>query len=130
MSNFDRVYSGAYWENKVGYCRALQAGDFIAVTGTAPIDSHGFVYSTGDPLKQTLRCLEIIEEALNKFDAGREDIIRTRLFVTDIGRWEEYGEAHRQFFLQHRPTTTMVEVKRLIMPGMLVEIEADAYVGQ
>jgi isochorismate pyruvate lyase len=128
MSNFERVYTGSTWENRVGYCQALQAGNFIAVTGTAPIDSHGFVYSTGNAKKQTLRCLELIEAALTKFGAGREDIFRTRLYVTDIDRFDEYGEAHREFFRQHRPTTAMVEVKRLIQPGMLIEIEADAYI--
>jgi isochorismate pyruvate lyase len=120
------VFSGAHWEEKVGYCRALRAGDRIFVTGTAPVEDDGTVHEPGDAYAQTLRCLAVIEEALNGLDASLEHITRTRMFVTDIGRWADYGRAHREVFGEHPPTTTMVEVSRLIHPDMLIEIEADA----
>lgn len=123
---FERVYSGAPWEERVGYCRALRAGDLIFVTGTAPVAEDGSTTAPGDATAQTARCLEIIDAALSELGANREHIVRTRLFVTDIARWEEYGAAHAAFFGEHRPTTTMVEVSRLIAPDMLIEIEADA----
>ncbi len=126
MKSFERVYSGAPWEERVGYCRALRAGDLIFVTGTAPVADDGSTFAVGDAVAQTTRCLSIIEEALSKLGAGREHIVRTRLFVTDIARWEEFGAAHAAFFGEHRPTTTMVEISRLISPDMLIEIEADA----
>lgn len=127
MSGMKRVFSGAPWEAKVGYCRALQVGPMIAVTGTAPVAEDGSTYAPDDGYRQTRRCLAIIERALEELGAQRGDIIRTRLFVTDIERWAEYGRAHSEFFGEHRPTTTMVEVSRLIDPQMLIEIEADAY---
>jgi len=126
MPPFQRVQSGASWESLVGYCRALRAGDRIFVTGTAPVAEGGGVHAPGDAEAQTARCLQIIEEALGKLDADRTHIVRTRIFVTDISRWAEYGRAHSAFFGDHRPCTTMVEVKALIDPEMLVEIEADA----
>jgi isochorismate pyruvate lyase len=127
--SFERVYSGAPWEKKVGYCRALRAGPNIHVTGTAPVDSDGSVHAPGDAYRQTRRCLEIIEDALSKLGVGMHDVVRTRLFVTDISRWAEYGRAHGEVFELHHPTTTMVEVRGLIDPQMLVEIEADAWGG-
>lgn len=123
---FERTFSGAPWEAKVGYCRALRAGDHIFVTGTAPVADSGEVFAPGDATRQAARCLEIIERALTDLGADRTSIVRTRLFVTDISRWAEYGEAHRTFFDGHVPATTMVEVSALIDPEMLVEIEADA----
>jgi len=126
MPPFQRVQSGAPWESLVGYCRALRAGDRIFVTGTAPVAEGGGVHAPGDAEAQTARCLQIIEEALGKLDADRTHIVRTRIFVTDISRWAEVGRAHSAFFGDHRPCTTMVEVKALIDPEMLVEIEADA----
>ena len=123
---FRRVYTGTKWEQEVGDCRAIRAGDHIYVTGTAPIDEDGRTHAPGDGYAQTTRCLEIIESALNKLDAAMSDVVRTRLFVTDISRWAEYGRAHRAFFADHPPATTMVEVKSLIDPDMLIEIEADA----
>jgi isochorismate pyruvate lyase len=125
--SFERAYSDAIWEKKVGYCRALRAGDHVYVTGTAPIGDDGSsAFAPGDAYRQAKRCLELIERALAKLGAGRRDIVRTRMFVTDIGRWTEYGRAHAEFFGEDRPTTTMVEVKSLIDPAMLIEIEADA----
>jgi enamine deaminase RidA (YjgF/YER057c/UK114 family) len=124
---FSRAFSKAPWESKVGYCRALRAGQHIYVTGTAPIDESGEgVHAAGDAYAQARRCLELIEAALRKLGADRTSIVRTRMFVTDISRWKEYGRAHGEFFASCPPTTTMVEVKALIDPRMLIEIEADA----
>ncbi len=124
--SFDRVYSGAPWEEKVGYCRAIRAGGQIFVTGTAAVADDGSVFAPGEAYPQAVRCFELIERALQELGVGRERIVRTRMFVTDIDRWAEYGRAHREFFAEHRPATSMVEVSRLIAPGMLIEIEADA----
>ena len=124
--SFRRAYSGAPWERKVGYCRALRAGDLVFVTGTAPVDEDGSVHAPGDAYAQAQRCLEIVESALVDLGADRTRVVRTRMFVTDIARWHDIGRAHREFFGEHRPATTMVEVRSLIDPAMLVEIEADA----
>ena len=121
-----RVFSGAPWESKVGYCRAVKAGEHIYVSGTAPIDDEGQVFAPGDAYAQARRSLEIIEQALKELGCGRESVVRTRMFVTDIARWEEYGRAHGEFFSEHPPATSMVEVRSLIHKGMLIEIEADA----
>lgn len=126
---FQRVFSGAPWEQRVGYCRALRAGDRVFVTGTAPVAPDGSVHAPGDGYAQAVRCFEIIREALAGVGAGLADVTRTRMFVTDIARWEEYGRAHAESFGDHPPTTTLVEVRRLIHPDMLIEIEADAVVG-
>lgn len=123
---FQRVFSGAPWEAQVGYCRALKAGGQIHVTGTAPVDPEGGVHAPGDGYRQTRRCFEIIESALAELGVGLDAVVRTRMYVTDISRWEEYGRAHREFFADHPPATTMVEVSGLIDPEMLIEIEADA----
>jgi isochorismate pyruvate lyase len=126
---FQRHFSGAPWESKVGYCRALRSGAHIFVTGTAPVNPDGSVHAPGDAHAQTLRCFEIIREALAALGAGVEDVTRTRMFVTDIERWQDYGRAHGEVFRDHPPTTTMVEIRRLIPPDMLIEIEADAMIG-
>ncbi len=123
---FKRVFSGAPWEAKVAYCRAIRAGDHIYVTGTAPVADEGGVFAPGDAYAQAQRCFEIIENALRELGTGRESIVRTRMLVTDITRWSDYGRAHREFFAEHPPATTMVEVRALIDPQMLIEIEADA----
>ena len=124
---FQRVFSRAVWEERVGYCRALRAGDLVFVTGTAPVDESGAgVHAVGDAYAQARRCLELIERAIAGFGIDRTRIVRTRMFVTDISRWEEFGRAHAEFFGEHRPTTSMLEVKGLIDPDMLIEIEADA----
>ena len=125
---FERVFTGAPWERKVGYCRALRAGDRIFVTGTAPVGERGGVHAPGDAYAQTRRCLEIVEGALAELGVGMERVTRTRMFVTDIERWEEYGRAHGEVFGEHPCATTMVEVARLIEPDMLIEIEADAVI--
>lgn len=125
---FQRVYSGAPWEAEVGYCRALRTGNRIFVTGTAAV-TDGAVHAPGDAYAQTRRCLEIVESALGELGADLSQVVRTRLFVTDISRWREYGQAHGEVFAEHPPTTTMVEVRALIDPEMLVEVEADAVAG-
>lgn len=122
-----RVYSGAPWEKEIGYCRALRAGDHVYVTGTAPVAVGGGVHAPGDARAQTARCLEIVSGALGELGVGVEDVVRTRMFVTDISRWAEYGEAHAAWVGEHHPCTTMVEVQALIDPEMLIEIEVDAY---
>lgn len=124
-----RVFSGAPWEERVGYCRALRTGDRVFVTGTAPVAPDGSVHAPGDAYAQAVRCIEIIGEALAGVGAELADVARTRMFVTDIERWEEFGRAHAEAFGDHPPATTMVEVRRLIEPGMLIEIEADAVVA-
>ncbi len=125
---FQRVFSGAPWESRVGYCRALRTGARIFVTGTAPIAEGGRVHAPGDAYAQAQRCIQILEQALRDVGAELTDVVRTRMFVTDISRWEEFGRAHAEAFAAHPPTTSMVEVRRLIDPEMLIEIEADAVV--
>lgn len=123
---FKRAFSDAPWEKQVGYCRALRAGDHIYVTGTAAVDDKGNAFAPGDAYAQAKRCLEIVGRALRELGADRACVVRTRMFVTDISRWPEYGKAHQEFFGAHPPATTMVEVKSLIDPAMLIEIEVDA----
>ena len=126
---FRRTYTGAPWESIVGYCRALRAGAHVYVTGTAPVADDGSVFAPGDAYAQAKRCFEIIERALKDLDADLSHVVRTRMFVTDISCWEEFGRAHSEFFGDHRPATTMVEVTGLVDPEMLIEVEADAVCG-
>lgn len=123
------VRSGAPWEAIVGYSRAVRAGAFVAVSGTASVGPDGQLYGEGDAYLQAQRCIEIIGEALEAIGARLEDVVRTRMFVTDIERWEDIARAHREAFGDNPPATSMVEVRRLIDPGMLVEIEADALIA-
>jgi enamine deaminase RidA (YjgF/YER057c/UK114 family) len=124
-----RVQSAAPWESEVGYSRAVRTGRFIAVTGTAAIGPDGKLVGAGDAYAQTCRCIEVIREAIEQIGGSLEDVVRTRLFVTDIDLWPEIGRAHREAFGAILPATTMVQVARLIDPDMLVEIEADAIIG-
>ena len=126
MAAFERVYSGAPWEAKIGYCRALRAGQLVFVTGTASVDEQGRTFAPGDGYQQARRCCEIIQRSLAQLGVEMRHVVRTRMFVTDIRRWEEFGRAHREFFGEHPPCTTMVEIKSLINPEMLIEIEVDA----
>ena len=121
-----RIFSGAPWEGKIGYCRATRIGDFIAVSGCAPVAERGGVHAPGDAYAQTVRCLDILERALREAGGGIDRVLRTRMFVTDISLWEEYGRAHQERFGENPPATSMVEVKALISAEMLIEIEADA----
>jgi len=124
--NVQRAFSAAPWESEIRYCRAIRAGDHIWVTGTAPVAPGGGVFAPGDAYSQARRCLDLIAQALQHLGADLSHVVRTRIFVTDISRWREYGRAHREAFADHPPATTMVEVRALIHPDMLVEIEADA----
>ena len=128
MANAKRAFSGAPWEERVGYCRALRVGNQVWVTGTAPVDPDGSVHAPGDAYAQTIRSLEIIRAALAEVGAGLEHVVRTRMFTTDISLWEDIGRAHGEVFADYPPTTTLVEVRALIDPEMLIEIEADALV--
>jgi len=123
-----RVFSNVPWEKQVGYCRAVRAGQLVFVTGTAPVGDDGKTHAPGDAYEQTKRCLMLIERALKDVGASITDVVRTRMFVTDITRWAEYGRAHKQVFGDFPPATTMVEVRSLIDPAMLIEVEADAVV--
>lgn len=122
--------SAAPWESIVGYSRAVKTGPFIAVTGCAAIGPDGELVGEGDAYVQAQRCIEVIAEVLSQAGAGLADVVRTRMFVTDIARWEEVGRAHREAFGDIMPATTMVEISRLIDPRMLVEIEADAILAE
>lgn len=123
---FQRAFSQAPWESQIGYCRALRAGRHIYVTGTAPVADGGGVFAPGDAYAQARRCIELIGRALRELGADLAHVVRTRMFVTEIARWPEFGRAHQEFFGAHPPATTMVEVKSLIHPDMLIEIEAEA----
>ncbi|HEY0554771.1 MAG TPA: RidA family protein [Thermoanaerobaculia bacterium] len=122
------ISSGAPWEPIVGYSRAVKVGPHIYVAGTTAIDDEGKVVGPGDPYAQTIQVLKNVEAALARAGARMTDVVRTRVFTTDIGRWEEIGRAHGEFFRDVRPASTMVEISRLIAPELLVEIEVDAIV--
>lgn len=125
---FQRTFTGTPWEEKVGYCRAIRAGDRVWVTGTTALNDDGSVHRPGDPYEQTKRCLEIIAKALKDLGASMEHVVRTRMYVTDISQWEDIGRAHGEVFRDHPPCATMVEVKGLLDPAMLIEIEVEAVV--
>ena len=128
MNDRVTVSTGAPWEKTVGYCRAVRVGDHVAVSGTAPVGDDGEVVGVGDAYAQARRCIEIIERALSEAGASLDNVVRTRMFVTDISQWEAIGKAHGEAFGAIRPATSMVEVSALIDPDMLVEIEADAII--
>jgi len=127
MSKRQNISSGAKWEDIIGYSRAVRVGNVIEVSGTTTaVDADGKTLGLNDPYEQTRLALGKIEKALQEAGASLQDVVRTRIFVTDISRWEEIGRAHGEFFKEIKPVTTMVEVKALIGVELLVEIEATA----
>ncbi|MEI2766624.1 MAG: RidA family protein [Dermatophilaceae bacterium] len=123
------VSSGSPFEPRIGFSRAVRVGDVVAVSGTAPIDADGRIVGAGDLYRQTVRCLDLIQEAVEATGLTLDNVVRTRVLLTDLSRWEEAARAHGDRFTDIRPASTFVQVAGLLDPGWLVEIEADAVAG-
>ncbi len=126
----ENVTSGTVWESRVGYSRAVRRGPFVYVSGTTATDGSGGFVGVGDVRAQTVQALSNVKVALEAVGANLADVVRTRIFVLDIDEWEKIGGVHGEFFGRIRPATSMVEVRRFISPEILVEIEADALIGE
>jgi len=130
MTKRENVRGNSPYEPIVGYSRAVRVGNSVHVAGTTATAADGKIVGKGDPYAQAIQCFKNVEQALHEAGANFRDVVRTRMYVTDITRWEAVGRAHGQIFRDIRPVATMVEVSRLVDPDMLVEIEVDAVVGE